>query len=80
MLLERGIATKTKATKYTSCYGYWLFVVVLGTCHVLGHTGWVLTFDSLHVCRLYNATLLGNQAASIITRYPTLSYYPATVL
>ena len=40
--------------------------------------GQVLIYDSTHSWRLYSAASLGNQAASIITYYPTQSHYPDT--
>ena len=43
-------------------------------------SGQVVTFESAHSSQLNSATQLGNQATSIIIRYPTQSHYPDTEL
>ena len=39
-------------------------------------SGWETTWDSAHIIWLYSAATLGNQAASIMTWYPTQLHYP----
>ena len=42
--------------------------------------GWVLTSDSVHLCRLHSAAILGSQATGILTQHSTQSHYPDTEL
>ena len=55
--------------------GCWQFYV-LATHNVI--SGWVPTCDSVHSRRVYSAALLGDQAASTRTWYPTQPHYPDT--
>ena len=55
-------------------FGWLLEFYVLATSNVI--SGWVPTFDSAHSWRLYSAVPLGNQATSIMTRYPAQPCYP----
>ena len=57
--------------------GYWGFIS-LQPLTSKGISEWVLTCDGAHSWRLYSAALLGNQAISIMTWYPTQSHYPDT--
>ena len=53
----------------------WSFYV-LATSKAI--SGWVLTCDSVHSCRLYTAVPMREQATNTMTQYPIQSHYPDT--
>ena len=58
--------------------GWLLKLCILATSKVISQR--VVTCRSVHSWWLYSAALLGNQATSTMTKYPTQSHYPDTVL